>query len=555
MNHSNSATLNLSGVVFLAFWISACMDFGTDIPSYETDFDIMPNADRYVSNAKHEIDIQGDWYWYNNLGSIIHAIDAEVSYSSKNGFVPWYPVDVEIEKPEEVDQINTSLLPVNKICIKGSFAPSSGDDERYVGLGFELCSVLESGNGFYKFPLTLGICPLGGNETILRRFLGISFKIEPYPGKNAPEYTKFLVQFKERGKNLDRLQPFCIVRDNMEFRKWNNQVECDASPEGKAYRVRAWHASSFHPNRAAAGLAERNLSALQGIHFQVESDNNDEFSFCLSEISAIATREKRTTGNFGEPFVPEVMDTDFAPTQLIDAGISPADWVKVERAVDSFEMMKKEVSVEQYRTCLDQKICGETNSWESCNVYKYGLLSKIPEQEETAEALRIQSANCITWQDALIFCKSIGGDLPTQEQWEYAASSGDANANCFPWGESPLPECTHAVIYGDEGIGCGNNGIPEPGCLRPLGNTKSGEICDMVGNLWEWVKDAYPQTEEWMAGYKTIKGGSFDTPNITTGGAKDSQLSIVNSTSLEHAALPHNPNHLGFRCIRYPAPL
>jgi formylglycine-generating enzyme required for sulfatase activity len=219
-----------------------------------------------------------------------------------------------------------------------------------------------------------------------------------------------------------------------------------------------------------------------------------------------------------------------------------------------FQIMTKEVSVEQYYKCYDEyEVCGEIRGWESCNVHRYRLIMEADgdDESEDLEELGKKAANCVNWYDARQFCKLIGGDLPTKEQWEYAARSGYKNATQFPWGEETV-DCEKAIIYDGQGKGCGNNGVPEEGCsLYPEGRTETG-VCDMIGNLWEWVKDDYSDDgASWQKDYKTIKGGGFNTTNIIVGMESESYLSITKSTSLEHPVEPHNPNRLGFRCIRY----
>jgi formylglycine-generating enzyme required for sulfatase activity len=135
--------------------------------------------------------------------------------------------------------------------------------------------------------------------------------------------------------------------------------------------------------------------------------------------------------------------------------------------VPSFEMAKTEVTVAQYRACVDAGECTEPNTYEDCNWGSSGRAN--------------HPINCVDWMQARAFSKWVGGDLPSEAQWEYAARSQGQEIT-YPWGNEE-PDCT--LVNFDECVG-----KTAFVCSKPLGNTAQG-LCDMSGSVWEWVLDEY----------------------------------------------------------------
>jgi formylglycine-generating enzyme required for sulfatase activity len=102
--------------------------------------------------------------------------------------------------------------------------------------------------------------------------------------------------------------------------------------------------------------------------------------------------------------------------------------------------------------------------------------------------------NCISWSAARAFCQFAGGDLPTEAQWEHAATvAGHATKTHYPWGND-LPDCDRAA-YGRIDVGktkgeCIDKGLsPPPPAdsardLSPLG------VNALAAGVSEWVLDA-----------------------------------------------------------------
>jgi formylglycine-generating enzyme required for sulfatase activity len=149
----------------------------------------------------------------------------------------------------------------------------------------------------------------------------------------------------------------------------------------------------------------------------------------------------------------------------------PVHWVEVP----SFEMGRSEVTVFQYRQCVQAGACLEPSvsknhsktAWDDPRNY-------------------LQPVRNLYWEQANAFAEWTGGRLPTEAEWEFAARSR-GKYPLYPWGDAVL-SCDFAVIS-EGGLGCSRN-LPWPVCSKKAGHTEQG-LCDMIGNVQEWVADHY----------------------------------------------------------------
>ncbi len=152
----------------------------------------------------------------------------------------------------------------------------------------------------------------------------------------------------------------------------------------------------------------------------------------------------------------------------------------------------------------------------------------------------------VDWTQARAYCAWAGKRLPTEAEWEYAARSAGQQSGAYPWGDR-VADCSVAVMSAGGG-GCGRSKT-WPVCSKPAGNTQQG-LCDMAGNVWEWVEDAYDSNAYASA-------GDFD-PLVThgekrsvRGGAWTSDYPGYLRSALRDFAVPSTrSDSTGFRCVK-----
>ncbi|MEZ5403787.1 MAG: SUMF1/EgtB/PvdO family nonheme iron enzyme [Bryobacteraceae bacterium] len=138
----------------------------------------------------------------------------------------------------------------------------------------------------------------------------------------------------------------------------------------------------------------------------------------------------------------------------------------------------------------------------------------------------------VSWDEARRYCAAIGGRLPTEAEWEYAARAGTTTAR--------YGELDRVAWYG------GNSGNRTHPVKQKEPNAWG--LYDMLGSVWEWVEDYW--ADSYQAGAaRDPKGPQTGSRRVLRGGSWSNDPRIVRASYRYNGVGPvFRYNVLGFRC-------
>ena len=173
---------------------------------------------------------------------------------------------------------------------------------------------------------------------------------------------------------------------------------------------------------------------------------------------------------------------------------------------------------------------------------------------ETIELPLYQPITHINWYEASAFCKWANRRLPTETEWEVAATTkplknGNEFSNTkrpYPWGDDP-----DTLKYANlDGRGLG----PVDVAAFSAGDSAWG-IRQMLGNTWEWtVSNFGPYPGFKPDAYKEYSEPVFDTRKVLRGGTWITRSRMINSRYRNFYTPERRDVFAGFRtCAPYNA--
>lgn len=222
--------------------------------------------------------------------------------------------------------------------------------------------------------------------------------------------------------------------------------------------------------------------------------------------------------------------------------------------VETFELMKTEVSVAQYEACVKAKECTprRTVKFASYSVEEATFWSVTCNYGRADRA--DHPINCIDATDADAFCRWAGGArLPTETEWEFAARGNEGRL--YPWGPQP-PDATRVNACGTECVEWAarngrqwaklHDGDDGWSTTAPVSSFKMGatpeRVLQLSGNVWEWTASRYCDYpgKSCDDSFRVFRGGSWNNTHVAW----------FRCANRSRYRLTNRLENLGFRCAR-----
>ncbi len=218
--------------------------------------------------------------------------------------------------------------------------------------------------------------------------------------------------------------------------------------------------------------------------------------------------------------------------------------------MSKFRITKHEITNQQFATFLNIKAI-DANGYEGKNYEGKELVRQLSVIYDGSkwipkEGLEDYPVIGITWYGASEFAKYVGGNLPTEAQWEYACRAGTTT----PFNTGDCIDKTQANFNWNTKFGnCSIiNEIPPKAPLK-VGSflPNAFGLYDMHGNVWEWCADwfsIYPNDEQ-----NDPIGPSTGTDKVIRGGGYRTEIQYCRSALRNYDTPESIGIDIGFRVV------
>lgn len=179
--------------------------------------------------------------------------------------------------------------------------------------------------------------------------------------------------------------------------------------------------------------------------------------------------------------------------------------------LSNYRMSKYEITNAQYAAFLNARGNQVTNGVRWYQGGSSGEIQVVSGSWKVKQGKENHPVNYVTWYGAKAYAEWVGGRLPTEAEWEYAARGGKYSLGFFYAGSNNVGD---VAWYYD------NSSVNGTRTTHPVGQKQPNELglYDMSGNVWEWCSDWYGAyssnaqsnpTGPTTGSYRVLRGGSF----------------------------------------------
>ena len=254
----------------------------------------------------------------------------------------------------------------------------------------------------------------------------------------------------------------------------------------------------------------------------------------------------------GGAFVLGADDVQVVPDPTLPAG--PERMARVR----TFVIDRDEVTVGSFRAALGRGFVppetpGATEGELGSTVDTSCPFSAAPRGREDF------AMSCVGWSTARAYCMQMAADLPTEAQFEYAATSAARSGKTtFPWGDD-APDCARAV-YGrlalaglpgscEKESGSGPRPVLVMGEPVAPGDVSAAGVRGLGGGVAEWTRSTpAPYDDPCWRGIDPSCNDAANGAHVVRGGAWAS--TAINVRSAARLASRKATSFIGFRCVR-----